>query len=64
MKIVRDLMYFEVHPDNGEDLSDLMSNISNYEKKYNAEQNTWYIMNSSLSYFLYLVKDDEQLSLF
>ncbi len=63
MRIVRDLMYFEVHLDNGEDITKILSNISEYEKKFIAEHNTWYILNSSLSYFLYMVRDDKKLSL-
>ncbi len=64
MKIVRDLMFFEVHLEEGEDITEIISNISNYEKTYKADERTWYIMNSSLSYFLYLVRDDKRLSLF
>ncbi len=64
MKIVRDLMFFEVHLEAGEDITELISNISNFEKTFDADQNTWYIRNSSLSYFFNLIKDDKQLSLF
>ncbi len=64
MKIVRDLMYFEVHLEEGEDITELISNISNFEKTYDAAKSTWYIRNSSLSYFFSLIKDDKQLSLF
>ena len=63
MKIIRDLMHFEVHLEDGEDISKIISNISKYEKKYSVKQKTWYISNSNLPYFLYAVRDDEKLSL-
>jgi len=64
MKILRDLTYFEVHLDDREDITDLISMIPIFQKTYDPDKKIWYIKNSNLEYFLKLIKQDEQYSLF
>ncbi len=64
MKIEENMLFFAIHLEEGEDITEMLKSISTFDKRYEPEERTWYIRNFHLDYVKKMLKIDQQCSLF